>query len=76
MKSKDQKQIDFEELSNYLVNYSAERDRTLNPQRGAGGLASFINSKYQDFRGVDQEKARQDKLIKLASKIQEVCYYL
>ncbi|KAJ3196337.1 intercellular trafficking and secretion [Irineochytrium annulatum] len=71
LRSRDQKQVDFEELSTYLQNHVAERDRTMNPQRGGGGLASFLNSKMQELKGVDQEKARQQKLIKLASKINE-----
>ncbi|KAI8852825.1 hypothetical protein BC829DRAFT_383893 [Chytridium lagenaria] len=65
LRQRDQKQVDFEELSTYLQNHITERDR-------GGGLASFINSKMQEFKGVDQEKARQQKLIKLASKINEL----
>jgi sorting nexin-4 len=72
LKLRDQKQVDFEELSQYLQNHIAERDRTLNPQRGGGGLASFFSSKYQELKGVDVEKARQTKLQKLSSKITEV----
>ncbi|KAJ3213080.1 intercellular trafficking and secretion [Dinochytrium kinnereticum] len=72
LRQRDQKQVDFEELSTYLQNHITERDRTMNPQRGGGGLASFLNNKMQEFKGVDQEKARQQKLIKLASKINEL----
>ncbi|KAJ3106720.1 intercellular trafficking and secretion [Phlyctochytrium bullatum] len=72
LRQRDQKQVDFEELSTYLQNHITERDRTMNPQRGGGGLASFLNNKMQELKGVDQEKARQQKLIKLASKINEL----
>ncbi|KAJ3101775.1 intercellular trafficking and secretion [Phlyctochytrium planicorne] len=72
LRQRDQKQVDFEELSKYLQTAITDRDRTLNPQRGGGGLASFLNNKMQELKGVDQEKARQQKLIKLASKINEL----
>ncbi|KAJ3415707.1 intercellular trafficking and secretion [Chytridiales sp. JEL 0842] len=72
LKLRDQKQVDYEELSNYLQNHVTERDRTMNPQRGGGGLASFISNKYQELKGVDVEKARQTKLTKLSSKITEL----
>ncbi|KAJ3314112.1 intercellular trafficking and secretion [Blyttiomyces sp. JEL0837] len=72
LRLRDQKQVDHEELSTYLQNSVTERDRTMNPQRGGGGLASYINNKYQELKGVDQEKARQNKLIKLAGKIHEL----
>ncbi|KAI9343334.1 hypothetical protein DFJ73DRAFT_841946 [Zopfochytrium polystomum] len=72
LKLRDQKQIDYEELSNYLQNHIMDRDRTLNPQRGGGGLVSYFNNKFQELKGVDQEKARKEKLEKLAIKIKEL----
>ncbi|ORY49316.1 hypothetical protein BCR33DRAFT_713685 [Rhizoclosmatium globosum] len=40
--------------------------------RGGGGIASFLTSKFQEIQGVDQERARQQKILKLSSKIAEL----
>ena len=71
MKQRDQKQVDYEELSSYLQNHMADRERTMVGTR-AGGVASFIKDKYNELRQVDQEKARQAKLERLETKITEV----
>ncbi|KAJ3390645.1 intercellular trafficking and secretion [Entophlyctis sp. JEL0112] len=72
LRVRDQKQTDWEELVGYLDSHRAERQRALNPQRGGGGIASFLTSKFQEMQGVDQERARQQKILKLSSKITEV----
>ncbi|KAJ3056199.1 intercellular trafficking and secretion [Rhizophlyctis rosea] len=71
LKQRDQKQVDYEELSSYLQNHMADRERTMVGTR-AGGVASFIKDKYNELRQVDQEKARQAKLERLESKITEL----
>ncbi|KAJ3299302.1 intercellular trafficking and secretion [Borealophlyctis nickersoniae] len=71
LKTRDQKQVDYEELTSYLQNHMVERERTM-VGRSAGGVASFIKDKYNEFRQVDQEKARQTKLAKLETKITEL----
>ncbi|KAI9330637.1 hypothetical protein BDR26DRAFT_938788 [Obelidium mucronatum] len=72
LRMRDQKQTDFEELTVYLANHVSEREKALNPQRGGGGIASFLTNKFQEIQGVDQERARQQKILKLSSKITEL----
>ncbi|KAI8824755.1 hypothetical protein BJ741DRAFT_632766 [Chytriomyces cf. hyalinus JEL632] len=72
LKTRDQKQTDFEELSVYLQNHITDREKALNPQRGGGGIASFLSTKMQELQGVDTERARQTKIIKLSGKITEL----
>ncbi|KAJ3121015.1 intercellular trafficking and secretion [Physocladia obscura] len=72
LRMRDQKQTDHEELIVYLENHRVERERVLNPQRGGGGIASFLSNKFQEIQGVDQERARQQKILKLSGKITEL----
>ncbi|KAJ3229969.1 intercellular trafficking and secretion [Chytriomyces hyalinus] len=72
LKTRDQKQTDVEELSVYLQNHITDREKALNPQRGGGGIASFLSTKMQELQGVDTERARQTKIIKLSGKITEL----
>ncbi|KAJ3042923.1 intercellular trafficking and secretion [Rhizophlyctis rosea] len=71
LKTRDQKQVDHEELSAYLQSHIADRERTM-VGRSGGSIGSFIKDKYNEFRQVDQEKARQAKLEKLETKISEL----
>ena len=65
LKVREQKQLDFEGLTDYLNRSANERD-LLASQRGAptlsSGPTSYIRSKMEDFRGVDQEQSRRDRL--------------
>jgi len=77
LKTRDQKQVDFEALTEYLQKASAERDylASSNPySSSASNLnpANFIRHKMEDMRGVDHETARQDRKRKLELKIQEL----
>ena len=77
LKTREQKQLDFEGLTEYLQKASAERDQLAsnNPYSSpASNLnpATFIRNKMEDMRGVDHETARQDRLRKLELKIQEL----
>ncbi|KAI8611893.1 hypothetical protein BC830DRAFT_1139217 [Chytriomyces sp. MP71] len=72
LKTRDQKQTDYEELGVYLTNHISDRDKALNPQRGGGGIASFLSSKMQELQGVDTERARQQRIVKLTGKIGEL----
>ncbi|KAI8091644.1 hypothetical protein BDF21DRAFT_145907 [Thamnidium elegans] len=60
LRARDQKQLDFEELSGYLHQAIQERERTLHPD------------KYNDFRGISVETARREKLSKLQARITEL----
>ncbi|KND04159.1 hypothetical protein, variant [Spizellomyces punctatus DAOM BR117] len=71
LKLRDQKQVDHEELQTYLENSVSDRERTMSG-RGSGGITSFIKEKYNDFRNINHEQARQAKLARLEAKIAEL----
>jgi sorting nexin-4 len=77
LKTRDQKQVDFEALTEYLQKASAERDHLAsnNPYSSPTSNlnpATFIRNKMEDMRGVDHETARQDRKRKLELRIQEL----
>ncbi|KAJ2962216.1 hypothetical protein NQZ79_g2600 [Umbelopsis isabellina] len=77
LRVRDQKQVDFEELSNYLQHTVAEREKTLYPGRrleGSGGvnITGFLADKVKEVRGVDMVQAKQEKLERLEHKIKEL----
>jgi sorting nexin-4 len=77
LKTREQKQLDFEGLTDYLQKATSERDSlaSTNPySHGSSNLnpATFIWNKMEDMRGVDHETAKQDRLRKLEIKIQEL----
>jgi sorting nexin-4 len=78
LKTREQKQLDFEGLTDYLQKASAERDilASSNPysHSSAGSLnpASFIRNKVEDLRGLDPETTRREKARKLELKIEEL----
>ncbi|KAK4647487.1 intercellular trafficking and secretion [Podospora bellae-mahoneyi] len=75
IKAREQKQLDYEQLIEYLNKATSERDSLtsghsyVGPLGGAGG---FIRSKIEDVRGVDHEQARRDRLRKLELRIDEL----
>ncbi|TPX35947.1 hypothetical protein SmJEL517_g01706 [Synchytrium microbalum] len=71
LKLRDQKQVDYEELTAYHASYSAERDRLV-AGRNASGISGFFKERYRDLRGVDQEKARHAEIARLENRITEL----
>ncbi|KAK9763833.1 intercellular trafficking and secretion [Basidiobolus ranarum] len=71
MKLREQKQVDFEELTEFLNQQKNEREKLVNHEK-ASGLSSFIKGKYDEIKGVDQEKSRQLKLEKVEAKVKEL----
>ena len=67
LKSREQKQIDFEELTEYLTKASYDRDTLASSAHGTGlgGPGNFIRSKIEDVRGVDHEQSRRERVRKL-----------
>ncbi|SCV05506.1 LANO_0H08988g1_1 [Lachancea nothofagi CBS 11611] len=65
VKIKDQKQIDYEELSNYLTRSVNEKNNLIS---GYGG-GNFFTSKLEELAGINQEGARREKILKLETKI-------
>jgi sorting nexin-4 len=58
-------------LSAWFTSYTTERDRTAGG-KAAGGITGFFKDKINDFKGVDPEKARQERVAKLNAKVHEV----
>ena len=77
LKLRDQKQLDFEELSAYLSTVSGERDRLaaiISGRAGSSGLGlgAYIRDRVESIRGLDDDRSRVEKMRKLDVKIKEV----
>ncbi|AEO53104.1 hypothetical protein MYCTH_2293999 [Thermothelomyces thermophilus ATCC 42464] len=81
LKAREQKQLDYEQLTEYLNRSTADRDMlasghgyTSGPfgSGALGGAGGFIRSKIEDVRGVDHEQARRDRQRKLELRIDEL----
>ncbi|KAF3491815.1 sorting nexin family protein [Arthroderma uncinatum] len=79
LKTREQKQLDYEALVDYLNKAVAERDTlTNNPSSYyatnplTSNPASFLRSKMEDIRGVDHEQSRREKVRKLELRIDEL----
>lgn len=78
LKLRDQKQLDFEELSAYLSAVTSERDRLAAVISGhAGstglGLAAYFRDKMDSITGRDDDRTRVERMKRLDGKIKEVC---
>lgn len=74
LKAREQKQLDFEQLTEYLTKATSDRD-VLASSHGSSGLTGaggFIRSKLEDVRGVDHEQSRRDRLRRLELRIDEL----
>ncbi|KAI0094292.1 lipid binding protein [Irpex rosettiformis] len=77
LRLRDQKQMDFEELSDYLSNLTSERDRlsaVINGRAGSTGLGlgSYLKDRVDALRGADDYGSRVEKRTKLDKKIKEL----
>lgn len=78
LKLREQKQLDYEQLTEYLNKSTAERDAaSASAGYGYGGYSvtgagGFIRSKIEDVRGVDHEQSRRDRQRKLELRIDEL----
>lgn len=68
LKSRDQKQLDFEALTDYLSRTYHERDLLSSPHTSG----NFIRNRMEDMRGIDHEQSRKDRLRKLEFKTQDL----
>ncbi|CAH01540.1 Snx4p [Kluyveromyces lactis] len=65
---KDQKQIDYEELSEYLTRSINEKNNLLSGY----GSGNYFKSKLEELAGINQEMARRDKIAKLETRVQSL----
>lgn len=73
LKSRDQRQLDYEDLSEFLKNHVAEREKIASLRPGqTANFSGFIHKKIDDMKGVDQVRAKQSKLVKLDGKIKDL----
>ncbi|KAJ3524905.1 hypothetical protein NMY22_g10800 [Coprinellus aureogranulatus] len=77
LKLRDQKQLDFEELSDYLSGVTSERDRLsaiISGHAGSSGLGlgAYLKDRVDALRGLDDDRSRVEKMKKLDTKIKEL----
>ncbi|KAG9240927.1 putative sorting nexin-4 [Calycina marina] len=74
LRTREQKQLDFEQLTEYLTKATSDHD-ILQSTYGSGGHtgpSGFIRAKIEDVRGVDHEQSRRERLRKLEVRIGEL----
>jgi sorting nexin-4 len=82
LKAREQKQLDHEQLTEYLNKSTAERD-SIQGHGGGGmsgsvyssatsGASGFLRNKIEDVRGVDHEQARRERARKLELRVEEL----
>jgi len=77
LRLRDQKQLDFEELSEYLATVTADRERLAAMIAGHAtssglGIGAYLRDKVDALRGADDDRSRVEKMRKLDSRIKEV----
>ncbi|GAA5999865.1 uncharacterized protein JCM10292_003513 [Rhodotorula paludigena] len=72
LKLRDQKQLDFEELSSYLSNVVTERDRLAGGYGYGMGLGSYFKEKMESLKGGETDMSRAARLDRLDTKIKEL----
>lgn len=68
LKIRDQKQLDFEALTEYQIKTTSERDLLASGHT----QANFIQTKVENLRGLNHEAVRKEKLRKLELKVEEL----
>ncbi|KAF2969013.1 hypothetical protein GQX73_g4547 [Xylaria multiplex] len=75
LKAREQKQLDHEQLTEYLNKSTFDRDSLASGHGSSGalgGAGGFIRSKIEDVRGVDHEASRRERQRKLEIRIDEL----
>ncbi|KAI8354516.1 lipid binding protein [Mortierella sp. GBAus27b] len=74
LKLRDQRQLDFEVLSDLRQQSVNERDRIMSNGRlgGSAGLGGFLQQKFDAIKGVDVQQAKNDKLKSVDEKIESL----
>ncbi|KAL7790045.1 hypothetical protein V8C37DRAFT_385257 [Trichoderma ceciliae] len=72
LKAREQKQLDYEQLTEYLNKSTSERDSLRSGHGASSGPGGFIRAKIEDVRGVDHEQARRERTRKLELRVEEL----
>ena len=77
LRTREQKQLDFEGLTEYLAKAVQDRDALASaagsgPASALSSPRSFLVSKLEDVRGVDHERARRERVRKLELQIERL----
>jgi sorting nexin-4 len=74
LKAREQKQLDYEQLTEYLNKSTMDRDQLQSGYSSTGltGASGFIRSKIEDVRGVDHEQSKRERQRKLEIRIEEL----
>ncbi|KAM3510444.1 hypothetical protein MY11210_005897 [Beauveria gryllotalpidicola] len=73
LRAREQKQLDFEQLTEYLNKSTTERDQ-LHTGHATSGPGGFLRAKLEDVRGVDHEQARRERTRKLELRVEELTH--
>ncbi|KAI5459158.1 hypothetical protein BGZ63DRAFT_415808 [Mariannaea sp. PMI_226] len=74
LKAREQKQLDYEQLTEYLNKSTGERDTLQTGHGTGGGAGGFLRAKIEDVRGVDHEQARRERTRKLELRVEELTH--
>lgn len=83
LRARENKQVDFEELTDYLSTVVTERERlgSLASPRGTGlgpggvrgaGITSYLRDQVDAWRGVDEERTRVERMQRLERRTQDL----
>ncbi|KAL6711801.1 intercellular trafficking and secretion [Coniothyrium glycines] len=72
LRTREAKQLDFEQLSEYLAKSAADRDSLASSSGSGLGASGFLRSKVEDFRGIDHDQARRQRVRKLEVEIERL----
>ena len=76
LKAREQKQLDHEQLIEYLNKSTSERDglqgHGTSYTGSSSGPGGFLRNKIEDVRGVDHEQARRERARKLELRVEEL----
>ena len=73
LKTREQKQLDFEGLTEYLAKAAQDRDQLASATSSSGmGASAFLRAKIEDVRGVDHEQSRRERVRKLELQIERL----
>lgn len=68
LKLREQKQLDYEALIDYLAKAQIEKQVTIT----GSGSKNFFRARIEDVRGIDHENAKSERIRRLDSKIQSL----